>query len=330
MPNILVTGCAGFIGWNVSELLLAKGHTVVGADNFDPAYDVRLKEWRLERLKQRDGFAYHSLDVCDLKAVHHLFQQHSNGMPIEAVVHLAARAGVRQSIRDPWGYYETNVTGALNTLEAAVKIGVGKFVLASSSSLYGQNNPRPYAEGANTDRPISPYAASKKAAEVVAYTYHHLYGTDVTLLRYFTVYGPAGRPDMSIFRFVHWITEGQSLVVYGDGRQERDFTYVDDIAEGTVAALELSGFEIINLGGGNAVPLLEVIHHIQSLVGNDAKLKYLPSQPTDVSATLADISKAERLLSWKPKTSIKAGLKNVVDWYMENRSWAKHIELGEY
>ena len=239
MPTVLVTGCAGFIGARVTELLLNQGHTVVGVDNLNDAYDVRLKHWRLARLEGRPGFTFHRLDITDRMALHTLFEALAVSGLLSAVVNLAARAGVRQSVENPWVYYETNVTGTLNLLELCREYGGKKFVLASTSSLYGANNPRPFCEDADTDEPLSPYAASKKAAETLCYTYYYLYGLDVTVLRYFTVYGPAGRPDMSLFRFVQWISEGRPVIVYGDGTQERDFTYVDDIARGTLAALKL-------------------------------------------------------------------------------------------
>jgi len=248
--TILVTGAAGFIGSKVSEFLLADGHTVVGLDNLNDAYDVRLKEWRLGQLKGKHGFEFHRLDITDRTALRKLFTNRESDQPnkrdkldqpnrpFEAVINLAARAGVRQSVENPWIYFEANVTGTLNLLELCREFGIKKFVLASTSSLYGANDTRPFREDANTDGPLSPYAASKKSAEALCYSYHYLYGIDVTALRYFTVYGPAGRPDMSLFRFVQWISEGRPVIVFGDGRQSRDFTYVDDIARGTVAALK--------------------------------------------------------------------------------------------
>ncbi|HTE04499.1 MAG TPA: SDR family NAD(P)-dependent oxidoreductase, partial [bacterium] len=236
----LVTGCAGFIGWKVCERLASEGHTVVGVDNLNTAYDVRLKQWRLARLQSARGFSFRQLDIGDREALPGAMPRDS----VDAVINLAARAGVRQSVEDPWVYVATNITGTLNLLELCRTRGVKKFVLASTSSVYGSDTPRPYREDAATDHPLSPYAASKKGAEVLAYTYHALYGIDVTVVRYFTVYGPAGRPDMSLFRFVKWVAEGDPVIVYGDGTQERDFTYVDDIAAGTVAALKPLGFEV--------------------------------------------------------------------------------------
>lgn len=324
--NVLVTGCAGFIGWKVAEFLIQAGHTVVGVDNLNDAYDVRLKRWRLERLQSRPGFTFHRLDITDRAELERLFATRRGSGPFDAVINLAARAGVRQSLEAPWSYYETNVTGTLNLLELCRRYGVQKFVLASTSSVYGAGE-RPFREDQPTDRPLSPYAASKKAAEALAYAYHHLYGLDVTVLRYFTVYGPAGRPDMSIFRFVKWIAEGEPVLIYGDGTQERDFTYVDDIAQGTLAALKPMGFEVINLGSDRPVPLKTVISLIEELVGRKARIEHQPAHPADVKATWAQISKARRLLGWSPTTPLETGLQYTVEWYKQNRSWAKEVKV---
>jgi nucleoside-diphosphate-sugar epimerase len=241
------------------------------------------------------------------------------------VINLAARAGVRQSVQDPWIYVATNVTGTLNLLEFCRESGVGKFVLASTSSLYGARNPRPFREDADTDGPLSPYAASKKAAEAMCYAYHHLYDLDVTVFRYFTVYGPAGRPDMSVFRFVQWISEGQPVTVYGDGQQSRDFTHVADIARGTVAGLRPLGYEVINLGSDEPVVLMDAIRQIEEITGRPAQLEFLPRHRADVLATWADISKAERLLGWRPRLSFREGLEGAVAWYRDNQDWAREI-----
>jgi UDP-glucuronate 4-epimerase len=246
--QILVTGCAGFIGARVCHLLLANDQRVLGLDNLNDAYDVRLKRWRLERLTGLSGFEFAKVDVSDRTALSKAFDELTALRNVSAVINLAARAGVRQSVENPWAYYETNVTGTLNLLEMLRKHGISKFVLASSSSLYGNENSLPYREEQNTDGPLSPYAASKKAAETLCFAYHHLHGLDVTIFRYFTVYGPAGRPDMVPFRLSQWISEGRPVTVYGDGTQSRDFTYVDDIARGTIAGLRPLGYEVVNLG----------------------------------------------------------------------------------
>ncbi len=356
--RVLVTGCAGFIGWKVSEMLLDQGHTVVGVDNLNDAYDVRLKGWRLAQLEGRPGFLFHRLDITDRAGLSRLFSE--SHPPFGAVINLAARAGVRQSVENPWVYFETNVTGTLNLLELCREYGVRKFILASTSSLYGAHNPLPFREDANTDGPLSPYAASKKAAEALCYTYHYLYGLDIVVLRYFTVYGPAGRPDMSLFRFVQWISEGRPVTVYGDGQQSRDFTYVDDIARGTLAALSYllqsaiynsqsalrnpqsaicnlqfanlqsatrnSCFEVINLGSDQPVVLMDAIRLVEQLVGKKAVLEYRPRHPADVPATWADIGKAQRLIGWQPQITFQDGMAYLVDWYRRNQVWAKEVK----
>jgi UDP-glucuronate 4-epimerase len=249
--------------------------------------------------------------------------------PFSAVVNLAARAGVRPSVENPRVYYQANCDGTLNLLELCRRYGVRKFLLASTSSLYGAHNPVPFREDADTDRPLSPYAASKKAAETLAYTYHYLHGMDVSIPRYFTVYGPAGRPDMSIFRFIRRIAEGEPIVVFGDGSQSRDFTYVDDIARGTIAALEPLGYEVINLGGDQPTRLSAVIEQIAELVGRQPRIEYRPAHPADVPATWAEIGKARRLLGWSPQISVEEGLRRSVAWYQENRSTVLPLELGD-
>jgi UDP-glucuronate 4-epimerase len=326
MGYYLVTGAAGFIANRVAGFLLDGGHTVVGVDNLNDAYDVRLKEWRLAQLEGRPGFAFHRLDITDREALRELWMmQEQEGVPFDGVINLAARAGVRQSVENPWVYFETNVTGTLNLLELCREFGVGKFVLASTSSLYGVNNPRPFREDADTNAPLSPYAASKKAAEALCYTYHYLYDIDVTVFRYFTVYGPAGRPDMSLFRFTQWISEGRPVIVYGDGQQSRDFTYVDDIARGTIAGLKPVGYEVINLGSDEPVVLMDAIRLVEELTGQEAALEHKPRHPADVLATWADIGKAERLLGWRPQTRFREGAARLVEWYRENREWAREV-----
>ena len=331
----LVTGCAGFIGWKVTEFLLADGHTVVGMDNLNDAYDATVKQWRLNQLQtassgeralqERGIFQFHRLDICDRNALNDVFKQ----ADFDAVINLAARAGVRQSVQNPWVYVDTNVTGTLNLLELCREFNVKKFVLASTSSLYGENNPLPFGEDANTDGPLSPYAASKKGAEALCHSHHHLYDIDTTIFRFFTVYGPAGRPDMSAFRFVKWISEGEPVTVYGDGQQSsRDYTYVDDIARGVIAGLKPLGYEIINLGSDSPIVLIDTIRLIEELVGKKANLEHRPFHPADVRATWADIQKAERLLGWRPQVTFRQGIMELVRWYQVNREWAKDIPVG--
>lgn len=220
---LLITGCAGFIGWKTCSQLLEKGEEVIGIDNLNTYYDPKIKEWRLNELKKYPDFTFNRIDISQIEPLRSLFKSHS----FEAVINLAARAGVRASVENPWSYVDTNITGTLNLLELCREFDIKKFVLASTSSLYGTNK-MPFCEEDRTDNPLSPYAATKKAAEAMCYTYHFLYGIDITIPRYFTVYGPAGRPDMSIFRFIKNIYEGKPIEVFGDGKQKRDFTYFPD------------------------------------------------------------------------------------------------------
>ncbi len=324
MPRYLVTGAAGFIASRVAALLLEQGSEVVGIDNLNNAYDVRLKQWRLAKLQGLPGFSFSRGDISDRVVIETLWRKH-DGDAFDAVINLAARAGVRQSLDNPYVYVETNVAGTLNLLELARLGGVKKFVLASSSSLYGAENPRPFREDANTDNPLSPYAASKKAAEVTCYTYHYLYGTDVTVLRYFTVYGPAGRPDMSMFRFVQRILEGRPITVNGDGTQERDFSFVEDIARGTVAAIKPLGHEIINLGSDHPVVINDAIALVERLTGKRAVVEKKPRIAADVPATWADISKARKLLGWEPQVKFEDGVAQLLNWYRAEQSWASLI-----
>ena len=326
MKTVLLTGAAGFIGWKTAEFLLQKGYKVIGVDNLNNYYDPRLKLWRKKQLEKYENFQFFEVDISNFGALKVLF----DSFDFDYIVNLAARAGVRYSIKNPFVYMETNATGTLNLLELMKEKGIKKFVLASTSSLYA-GQPMPFKEDLPVNTPISPYAASKKAAEVMAYTYHYLYGIDVSVVRYFTVFGPAGRPDMSIFRFIKWIDEGTPIKLFGDGSQARDFTYVDDIAEGTILAMEKEvGYEIINLGGGrNPISLKTIIEKLESLLGKKAKIEYKPFNKADMKETWADIEKAEKLLGWKPKIDIDEGLKRTVEWYLENKDWVKDISLEE-
>jgi nucleoside-diphosphate-sugar epimerase len=329
MAHYLLTGCAGFIASKVADLLLTAGHTIVGVDNLNDAYDPRLKQWRLARLQPRKNFRFEHLDITDRAALEGLFSHSSSEPPFAAVINLAARAGVQPSVINPWIYYQANCEGTLNLLEMCRRSGVRKFLMASTSSVYGRENPVPYREDADTNRPLSPYAASKKAAETLAFTYHHLHGIDVSIPRYFTVFGPAGRPEMSIFRFIRRISEGESIVLFGDGSQSRDFTFLDDIAAGTIAALRPLGYEVINLGGDRSVALNTVIEQLAALIGKRVEIEYHPVHPADVPATRADISKAARLLDWKPQVPLEEGLRRCVQWYRDNREMARALKLGD-
>lgn len=328
MATYLLTGAAGFIASRVADQLLRRGDRVIGIDNLNDAYDVRLKHWRLEQLQNRDGFTVHQLDIADMDALARVFREAKAEGSIAAVINLAARAGVRQSVENPWVYIDTNTTGTLNLLTMCVEHDVEKLMLASTSSLYGADHPRPYHEDLDTSRPLSPYAASKKAAETLCYTWHYLYGVDISICRYFTVYGPAGRPDMSLFRFVQWIREGRPVTIFGDGRQERDFTYVDDVARGTIASLAPFGYEIFNLGSDEPVVLADAVALVEEYTGREAHIVTEPRHKADVLATWANIDKAGRMLDWRPQTSFSQGVRNLVDWYEENRAWASQIRTG--
>ena len=323
MEKILLTGVAGFIGAKTCEYLLESGVEVVGIDNMNSYYDVGLKEHRLGSLTKDDKFRFQKIDIEDLGALQKLFSAEQ----FEAVINLAARAGVRYSMENPFVYMTTNGQGTLNLLTMMKEHKVKKMVLASTSSLYA-GQPMPFREDLPVNTPISPYAASKKAAEVMAYTYHYLYGLDISIVRYFTVYGPAGRPDMSIFRFIKWIDEGVPLEIFGDGSQSRDFTFVDDIAKGTIKAVQPVGYEIINLGGGkNPISINEIISKIEKYLGKKAKIDLKPFHKTDLKETWADITKAQKILGWAPSVGIEEGLKKSMDWYLENKSWVKEMRI---
>lgn len=323
--KILVTGVAGFIGSKVAEMLLEQGKEVLGVDNLNDYYDIRLKNWRLDQLKKNPNFQFLKMDIENLVDVESLFTSGE----IESVINLAARAGVRYSMTDPFVYMRTNAMGTLNILECMKKNRVKKIVLASTSSLYA-GQPMPFEETLPVNSPISPYAASKKSAEVMTYTYHYLYDLDVTVLRYFTVYGPAGRPDMVIFKFINKIIEGRPITVNGDGEQKRDFTYVDDIAEGTIAGLKPTGYEIMNLGGGvKSFSLNYLINKIEEYTNKKAIIKYNEFSKADMKATLANGNKAKEILDWVPKVKFDEGLKKCVDWYLENRDWAADLKCND-
>ncbi len=320
MNTILVTGCAGFIAYKTCEKLLERGITVIGIDNLNDYYDTRLKDWRLKLLNNKNGFEFIKCDITDFDKVKEIISSNK----VDAIINLAARAGVRASVEDPWAYLDTNTKGTLNLLECCKRYEIRKFILASTSSIYGLNK-IPFNEIDNTDHTLAPYSATKKGAEAICYSYHYLYGIDIAIPRYFTVYGPAGRPDMSIFKFIKNIDIGRPIPVFGDGRQKRDFTYIDDISEGTVKCLNLFGFELFNLGNHNSVELMYVINLIQDFLGKKAEINWFPLHPADVKATWADIEKAKDKLGWIPETSIEEGLRKTVQWYRENSDFIKTL-----
>ena len=323
MKRVLLTGVAGFIASSVADQLLRAGVEVVGLDNMNDYYDIRLKDFRLAKLLGRSGFEFQKLDIEDKPQLKKIFSANR----FDVVFNLAARAGVRYSMTHPDVYMSTNAQGSLNLLECMREFKVNKFVLASTSSLYAGQK-LPFSEELAVNTPISPYAASKKAAEVMAYSYHYLYGIDVSVVRYFTVYGPAGRPDMSIFRFINWISAGSKLEIFGDGAQSRDFTFVDDIARGTILSAKNLGYEVINLGGGkNPIAINTVIATLEKYLDKKAQIDTKEFHKADIKVTWADISKAEKLLGWRPEFSFEQGLKRTVDWHVKEKSWVSSITL---
>ena len=320
MAHYLVTGAAGFIGSRTSEILVRDGHTVIGIDNLNDAYDVRMKQHRLAALERLPRFEFCKLDISLEQDVDDLA-----GEKFDAIINLAARAGVRASVEYPRLFYETNLMGTLNLLELCRRSGIKKFLLASTSSIYGANPKYPTPETESSSEPLQPYAASKKAAEVLAHSYHFLHGIDVSIVRYFTVYGPAGRPDLAMFRFCQWITEGRPVRVNGSGEQSRGFTYLDDIARGTILALKPLGFEVINLGGHEVITINGLITLLEELIGKKADVRYGPPNLADMLTNQADVSKAGQLLGWEPQVGLREGVRKLVDWYAAEKSWANEI-----
>ncbi len=310
--TIMVTGCAGFIGSHMIDKLLDMGKTVVGIDNFDQFYDPSIKIKNIEHNLDNKNFIFYRADIREKTQMEKIF--HDN--EIDTLIHLAARAGVRPSIQDPLLYEDVNVRGTINLLELGRKHNIRKLIFGSSSSLYGTNEEIPFREDDPVDKAISPYAASKKACETFCYTYHHLYGIPIISLRFFTVYGPRQRPEMAIHKFTRLIDQGKIIEMYGDGKSRRDYTYISDIVDGIMAAVDKKmGYEIINLGNSNVVELRRLIHLIEKNLGKSATIKKLPDQPGDVPVTYADISKAQKILGYKPKVRIDEGIENFVNWY---------------
>jgi nucleoside-diphosphate-sugar epimerase len=319
VARYLVTGAAGFIAARVAGMLLDAGHSVVGIDDMNASYDVRMKQHRLEALRKQTNFEFHEIDIANRDKVAAL------GGGFDAVINLAARAGVRDSVRDPWVYIDANMIGTTNLLELCRAHGIGKFILASTSSIYGNDAKLPTPETEDSSHPLQPYAASKKGAEAMCYAYHYLHGIDVSVVRYFTVYGPAGRPNMSMFRFVQWISEGKPLKVNGDGEQKRGFTYIDDIARGTILALKSVGFQVINLGGHESISINQLIAMLEKEIGRKAVIEHGPFDKADMMANWANVEKAGSLLGWEPQVSLQEGIARMVAWYRQEHSWASQI-----
>jgi UDP-glucuronate 4-epimerase len=314
--KVLVTGAAGFIGSHLSERLLRDGRTVVGVDNFDEFYDPRVKRRNLAGCLANPHFRLIEADIRDPAAMAQAVTDDTDVM-----VHLAARAGVRPSIAEPMLYADVNINGTMVLLERARQRKVGRFLFASSSSVYGNNRKVPFAEDDNVDFPISPYAATKKAGELICHTYHHLYGTAVTCLRFFTVYGPRQRPDLAIHKFARLIEAGKPVPIYGDGTMMRDFTYIDDILNGVIAAMDkCTGYDVYNLGESQPISVNDLVAALEQALGKKATKQYLPLQPGDVDRTYADVTKAETCLGYKPSTDIHTGLTRFVTWLRQQNN----------
>lgn len=323
MHHILVTGAAGFIASRICEFLLDEGTEVTGIDIMNDIYDRRLKDYRLAKLTGREGFHFSKSDITDFESMEKLFAANR----FDAVINIAGIPGVRLSMKDPWLYLNVNTGGTLNLLECCRRYDVRKFIQASTSSIYGENAPYPTDETASSDKPLQPYSASKKGAEAECHAYHYLYDIDVTIFRFFTVYGPAGRPDMAIYRFIKWIAEGEPILLNGDGNQTRGFTYVDDIAWGCILGLKNVGYEIMNLGGHESISINDLIRKLETMIGREAVIQHQPTVKADMLANLADISKARRLLGWNPEVELDEGLRRTVDWYLQGRDWLKDIRI---
>jgi UDP-glucuronate 4-epimerase len=318
--KILVTGAAGFIGSHLSERLLSTGNEVIGLDNFDNFYEPVIKWENISKCIEDHKFRLVQGDIRDKDCINGILEK----MKFDAIIHLAAKAGVRPSIADPVGYNDVNVVGTVRLLEAARLSGVKKYVFASSSSVYGNNQKVPFSESDNVDFPISPYASTKKAGELTCFTFNHLYDMNITCLRFFTVYGPRQRPDLAIHKFTKLIDSDREIPVFGDGSMMRDFTYIDDIVDGISAAMDrCKGYNIYNLGNSHPISVSELISKIESALGKKAKKQILPKQPGDVEITFADVTKASRELGYNPKFPIDEGITLFIQWYKNRQTGPK-------
>ena len=315
MKKVFLTGGAGFIGSSLTDNLLSQGYKVVCLDNFDNYYHKSIKLKNIENAKKNSNFKLIEGDIRNRTLLNKLFSEND----FQLIVHLAAKAGVRPSVESPQEYFDVNINGTINILEAAKEQGIKKMIFASSSSVYGNNEKIPFSESDFVDHPISPYAASKKAGELICYTYHELYQMDISCMRFFTVYGPRQRPDLAIHKFARLILEGKPVPVYGDGSFKRDFTYVDDIIFGINQAIEsLNGYHIYNLGNSRTISVLEMISELEKALGKQAKIDFRPLQPGDVKLTFADITAANKDLNYNPRFDFSTGIKNFVDWLKFN------------
>ena len=314
--SILVTGGAGFIGSHICEKLLLVGKEVICLDNFNDFYDPAIKEQNIRNILDNSRFTLFRNDILDINKMHEIFKEYD----IELVIHLAARAGVRPSINNARLYSEVNLNGTINLLDCCKNFGVNRFIFASSSSVYGGNKKIPFSETDNVDRPVSPYAATKKAGELICHTYNHLFDISIFCYRFFTVYGPRQRPEMAIYKFTESLFKGRIIEVYGDGSTSRDYTYIDDITDVILNNLDsIDGFEIFNLGNSRPVNLLELIKLLEDVTGKNARIKFADFMPGDVEITCADILKAEKMLEYNPKITIEEGLQRFVKWYKKTR-----------
>ncbi|HZW66793.1 MAG TPA: SDR family NAD(P)-dependent oxidoreductase [Hanamia sp.] len=310
--KILITGAAGFIGSHTCESLIKNGNSIIGVDNFDPFYSSKLKELNLEQLSQNSNFRFYKADIRDDKALNQIFSSNQ----VDVVIHLAAKAGVRPSIKAISEYYDVNINGTISLLESMRKNGIKKMLFASSSSIYGNNEKVPFSEDDRVDNPISPYASTKKSGELLCHVYNHLYNFDITCLRFFTVYGPRQRPDLAIHKFTRLIQENKPIPFYGDGSSSRDYTYIEDIVNGISCALNhLEGYKIYNLGESKVITLKKLVEVIETILGKKALLNQLPMQQGDVSRTFADISKARAEIGYNPAHDFETGVKKFVDWF---------------